>query len=137
MRPRPLMWFVISLLCLAGAYYFWQMGERWAAQKKAAPAAPTPQSAQEKKSSTLSPVAAQESVVTSSTAPMALLTQPQPAAKTNESPLAYRLSNTTRPLRELVRDDHALLLENALLDTATRAPLDIPDHLRAQGDPGT
>ena len=40
------------------------------------------------------------------------------------------------PLKQLMRSDHALLLENALLDTARPAP-SIPDHLRAQGDPGS
>ena len=50
--------------------------------------------------------------------------------------LALRLSNTTKPLRELQRSDTAILLENALLDTGRPATLAIPDHLRAQGDPG-
>ena len=35
------------------------------------------------------------------------------------------------------RSDTAILLENALLDTAQPATLAIPDHLRAQGDPGS
>ena len=35
-----------------------------------------------------------------------------------------------------MRNDRALLLENALLDTAQPAPA-IPAHLRAQGDPGS
>jgi subtilisin-like proprotein convertase family protein len=35
----------------------------------------------------------------------------------------------------LVHSDHAILLENALLDTAQPVVLSIPDHLRAQGDP--
>jgi subtilisin-like proprotein convertase family protein len=36
----------------------------------------------------------------------------------------------------LQRDDHALLLENALFDTTRPVP-SIPDHLRAHGDPGS
>ena len=59
----------------------------------------------------------------------------QAARLTNH--LALRLSNTTTPLRELQRSDTAILLENALLDTAQPATLAIPDHLRAQGDPGS
>ena len=40
------------------------------------------------------------------------------------------------PLGQLVRSPAAILLENALLDTAQPLALPIPDHLRAQGDPG-
>ena len=36
----------------------------------------------------------------------------------------------------MLRSDQAVLLENALLDTTRPAALPIPDHLRAQGDPG-
>jgi subtilisin-like proprotein convertase family protein len=62
-----------------------------------------------------------------------------PWAPTNLSPkarIAYRLSNTTQPLRQLVRNPNAILLENALLDTTQPANLPIPASLRAQGDPG-
>ena len=45
-----------------------------------------------------------------------------PPAHTNR--LALRLSNTTTPLGELQRSDTAILLENALLDTARPAPAD-------------
>ena len=39
MRPRPILWFVVSLLCLLGAAYCWRLGNRWAAEKQSAPAA--------------------------------------------------------------------------------------------------
>ena len=57
-------------------------------------------------------------------------------ATRNTNRFALRLSNTTTPLRQLQRSDQAILLENALLDTTRPAPA-IPDHLRAQGDPGS
>ena len=54
-----------------------------------------------------------------------------------------RLTNTALPIGSLVRNPHALLLENAWLDTsrlrgttAAGHALAIPDNLRAQGDPG-
>ncbi|HKQ37608.1 MAG TPA: S8 family serine peptidase [Verrucomicrobiae bacterium] len=63
------------------------------------------------------------------------------ATKTNVSHniplLAYRIKNTQRPLGELVYSDSAILLRNALFDAAEAAPLDIPAHLKAQGDPGS
>ena len=129
MFRRPLTWFVICLLCLAGALYFWRLGDRWAAEKSATPSA---QSAPEKKSS----ATGREVVVSASTSPMVLLTQPQPAAP-KKNKLAYRLSNTTKTAGQLLRNDHAVLLENALLDTAQPISLTIPPHLRAPGDPGS
>ena len=57
----------------------------------------------------------------------------QHATRTS-SPSASATPST--PLGQLVRSPTALLLENALLDTAQPLALSIPDHLRAQGDPG-
>ena len=51
-------------------------------------------------------------------------------------PLSLRLSNTPASLSQLLRRPTAILLENALLDTAQPAGLSIPGHLRAHGDPG-
>ncbi len=50
--------------------------------------------------------------------------------------LRYRLSNTTQPLHQLLRNPKAILLENALLDTAQSTDLPIPPSLRAQAEPG-
>ncbi len=133
MRSRPIMWFVISLICLTGAYYFWRIGDQWAAEKKSAPGTNTPSAAVP---ATKSSTPARSVLVPASTSPMALLTQPQPAAP-KEDQLAYRLSNTTRTAGQLLRNDRAVLLENALLDTALPVALAIPAHLRAAGDPGS
>ena len=56
------------------------------------------------------------------------------SAKTNL--FALRLSNTTLSLDQLMGDRHAILLENALIDTASPLNLGIPKNLRSQGDPG-
>src|SRR5260370_40910142 len=39
------------------------------------------------------------------------------SAKAYKSPLTTRLSNTSKPLAELIRDDRAVLLRNALIAT--------------------
>src|SRR6266581_924670 len=80
---------------------------------------------------------ANSSPISASTAPLVLLSQPQPAAARATNWLAYRLKNTSKSAGQLLRDDRAILLENALSDT--RRPLDfsIPEHLRAAGDPGS
>ncbi len=49
----------------------------------------------------------------------------------------YRLRNTAEPMEKLVRNERAILMANALIDTSAKAKLDIPDHLRAKGDPGS
>ncbi len=56
------------------------------------------------------------------------------AACTNR--LAYRLANTPRTIGQLMNDQHAILLENAFIDTTTQLDLKIPSHLKSKGDPG-
>lgn len=138
MRRRPLFWLAVSVLCFIGAMYFWRLGNRWALEEKAAPPKNTTNRA--------SAAAVAAGRVAGRTAPFHLLSEPGVlgslpnlvSGSTNPpSRFANRLSNTTRPLGELVRSESALLLENALLDTALPISLPIPDHLRSQSDPGT
>src|SRR5712692_7474904 len=74
-------------------------------------------------------------LVTGANLPAAAVTNA--AAKAYKSPLTNRLSNTSKPIAELMRDDRAVLLRNALIDTTLAAGLPIPAHLRADGDPGS
>lgn len=128
MQFRTRTWFIISLLFFVAAAVFWQLGERKLARDKAA------------KSAVSGPAAA------GATAGSSLTNAPVvPAAATNASvlatnandPLRFRLSNTTLTERQLLDRDPALLLMNALVDTASPVNLPIPAHLRAQGDPGS
>jgi subtilisin-like proprotein convertase family protein len=50
---------------------------------------------------------------------------------------SYRLSNTRQTLTQLLHNDHAIILRNALIDTSRPLRLDIPAHLRAKGAPGS
>jgi hypothetical protein len=50
---------------------------------------------------------------------------------------SYRLSNTRQSLVELLHNDHAIILRNALIDTSRPLRLDIPAQLRARGAPGS
>ncbi len=49
----------------------------------------------------------------------------------------HRLKNSGESLNELARRETALLLDNALIDTAVGVAVDIPEHLRSAGDPGS
>src|SRR5882724_12287209 len=116
MQRRPLFWFVVSLLCLGGAVYFWKLGDEWQARKNAGHAAESEaktNAATATKPST--PAIAQPNA------------KPSPAASAR---FPYRLSNTDKTLKQLIRDDKAIILENALIDTANPLAA-IPEHLRA------
>lgn len=125
---------MLSALCFAGAYYFWRLGNQRAGRAEG-----IRQSAESRST--------QPGPRTSPASPFQLLTQAgnlnsPPAAEPvtdhalrNTNQPAPRLSNTAATLEELQGSDQAILLENATLDTAQAMPA-IPDHLRAQGDPG-
>ena len=57
-------------------------------------------------------------------------------AEWNTNRFAGRLSNTTKPIGQLVNDSHAILLENALIDTSLPLNFVFPKNLQPQGDPG-
>lgn len=58
------------------------------------------------------------------------------APKFADSRFTNRLRNTDASLDDLVRNDRAVLLRNALVDTTTGEPLPVPAALRSEGDPG-
>ena len=138
MRWRPWFWFSVSMLCFLGAAYFWRLGNQWAAQKAAAHAVPSTNQVQP-------PAPAARPGPHSKAAGFRLLSQPgglNPVtsvafAKSNQvSHLAYRLSNSPQTVGQLSHNDHAIILENALIDTGLGGSVPIPEHLRSHGDPG-
>jgi subtilisin-like proprotein convertase family protein len=126
-------WSIICVVCLLAAWLFWRLGnERIEEQRRYAPPPATN---------------AVGGVPTSGTS-VSLLTRlsprqlaqasrrtvsPDPAA-TAEPP--YRLRNTSRPLAELMRSDSAVLLRNALVDTASPTALEMPEPWAAGAEPG-
>jgi subtilisin-like proprotein convertase family protein len=137
MRWRSWIWFVVSVACFCGAFYFWRLGDRWAAEKEARSVG---------SQTNLNVVPATKSPGHTEILPLKLLSRPgnlnyhptAVATSTNRpSPTAYRLSNTSRPLRELMRSETAILLQNALIETAVSNRVPIPDFLRVKGDPGS
>jgi subtilisin-like proprotein convertase family protein len=113
------------LLCLlggAGAWLLWHHGRSAAQKQVIAPSAVLARSLST--APQISPVKPR----------LAKATKTPASVSTNE--FAYRLSNTSRSLGQLVGDNRAILLENALIDT--RLPLDFvfPKNLQPPGDPG-
>ena len=118
MRSRPLTWLLLSVMLFLTGGYVWRLGKQCAAQRMVMPAVLTYPP---------SPVSHASPVLRSSTAESGRIS----------NHLALRLTNSATPLAQLVRSPAAILLENALLDTSQPLALAIPDHLRAQGDPGS
>jgi subtilisin family serine protease len=111
---------VLTLLCLLSLVAAWLL---W-------PRAGVPASAKNS-------VAPRAGATANSAAITAVAAAPKKFSSLNlTNPLAFRLTNTALPLRELVSKPHAILLQNALLDTDARLALDIPPHLKANGRPG-
>src|SRR5262245_35740866 len=125
---RPRTWFLLSLLFFIAAAWFWYLGER-RANPGAAPATSDPP-----KISTTNNRVALLSVQQPRVASPVPTPTPPPGQEQKAFPL--RLSNTSKTLKQLMRDDHALLLRNALIDTAGPADLKIPVQLQSKGEPG-
>ncbi len=117
---RKVILIVLCLLLPAAVWFFWPAGDRSApgAKPPGTPAAPV----------AAAPPAAGNSSSTAS------LSASNSVAGTNR--LAFRLANTSRTLGELASAPHAILLENALLDTDAKLDLNIPKQLRAGTEPG-
>ena len=143
MRWRPLTWLLLSVMFFVAALCVWRWADEWEARKAGG-------EGRAKKEEGRRGQADHGTTGPNGPGPIRLLSQGgnlnSPAAapttaKTNaaapEHRLADRLSNTTKSFGELSRSDNAILLENALLDTEQPGGVSIPDHLRAQGDPGS
>ncbi len=122
MRARPFIWILLCLLCLAGAWFFWRQSANPLTKPSALPKVAAP------------PVAATSSASTAPKILTAVSTNGATSVKTNR--FAWRLSNTTRPLGQLMGDRHAILLENALIDSSQPLNFSIPKNLQSPGDPG-
>lgn len=129
MSRRVLTGIIVSLLVLAGVIMFWPKGQRTAAPGSITAGVPAPATAPRPPEAESVSLAKAPDFVTGEKSAEVL------PPLTNH--LAYRLSNTIRPLAELLRDDRVVSLENALIDTTQPMNLQIPEHLRATGEPGS
>lgn len=131
MRPRPIIWLLICLALLVGGVYWWQRSQPSPTTTPNVLPVATAPAVRPRLGTT------NQSFVSAANAPSFLTSQPAspPAPKTNR--FAYRLSNTTKTVGQLLHDDHAILLENALIDTSQPLGFAIPQHLRAAAEPGS
>ena len=113
---------ILSLLAVAAVWLLWPGSER-----AVAPAAKSTLASVTK-------VSAVSSVATNQPTVASVQSSPSAVSATNRFP--YRLANTPKTIGELTVKPHAILLENALIDTELKPDLSIPKHLRAGGEPG-
>ncbi|HEX7862015.1 MAG TPA: S8 family serine peptidase [Verrucomicrobiae bacterium] len=146
MRFSARTWSLLSVLLFVAAAFFWLKGNEIEARKRSAPkavATTNPPTSALDLFSTRSGIAqlAKLSTAAEAFSPAEITADSiQPGGEVEPEAIRkrypYRLRNTQKTLKELVRDDRAVLLANALIDTSGEAP-EIPEHLRAEGDPGS
>lgn len=147
MNPKTRTWALLSLVGLLGAWLVWRAG------------GPSSQLAREEisafqspQNSTLNSAASKPGKADSQIQKGASLSGKSALARTNtfalrysDTPLRpastniflkYRVGNTTNGMDQLTRNEQAVLLRNAVIDTGGRAELPIPASLRAPGEPG-
>ncbi len=133
MQSKPRTRLIVSLLCLLtlAAVWGWLQRQPSIAPSTDATSAGTPGT---QPAAAIPPAPAP---LLSGLRPGDAIPAPSPApTNANGEPFAYRLRNTPRALDDLMRDDAALLLRNALIDTRQPLNLGIPAHLRADAEPG-
>ena len=129
MRSRISICIAVVLLVLVGVFLFSSREGKPVAElgKSAAASAPSGKIVSHRTASTHQTSAA------SATAPDFLTGKKTVESATNH--LAYRLKNTAKTSGQLLQDDHAVLLENALIDTSKPRDFKLPDSLKLSGDP--
>lgn len=137
MRMKSRSWFLLSLLLLLAAGFFWRLGEQRRLREQpseGATNAPARLTVWER-------FIRLPSVLTGKTpsreARPAAPKPPELLSLSNDPRLPFRLRNSQKKEAELFRSETAVLLRNALVETMEPVNLNIPAHLRAQGDPGS
>jgi subtilisin-like proprotein convertase family protein len=134
MRLKTHTWILISLAAFAAALWCWNRGNQLRNQQPPAP--PPPPAAPAATAVPPVPFQLLTATVTNLLDP-AVEARAEEAEKFAAQRQPFRLRNTPERIDHLLRNERAVLLRNALLDTARGGALDIPAHLRALADPGS
>ena len=135
MRFSPRTWSLLSLLLFVAAAFFWLKGneaiEKERRERGLPPVVRTPAS---NATSQLNLFSTRNSGALAQLATLAPedLENGAPSEEQLDRLHPYRLRNTRKALDELVGDDNAILLANALIDGASGEPLE--DRARGRGE---
>jgi subtilisin family serine protease/subtilisin-like proprotein convertase family protein len=134
-------WFLISLMLLALGAFFWLWGDRIRAQRNAPAIQPDivftngqvnfPNLGKSKyQLVTQLQEKALKSAFTSSV-PKSRAQGSSQAVVAADPRFPYRLRNTVKTVGDLSKTETAILLNNATIDSSSKVPIWVPDHLRA------
>ena len=139
MRFTPRTWALLSLTLFVAAILFWLKGNEVAErQRLEAPAA----GKQDRALDLMTPatagvrLAALQVPGTPGLPDQFEPPRQAPEAEAVEDRHPFRLKNTSSTIDELVRNDRAILMANAFIETGA-GDLDLPEHLRSANDPGS
>lgn len=124
MRARLWLGCLLCLLFAAGTWFLWHRGNVRDGSPSRPHAAVAPAVRPQ-----LSSVVLSHGVINTNPTQISL-------AEWNTNRFAGRLSNTTKSIGQLMGDNHAILLANALMDTSLPLNFVFPKNLQPQGDPG-
>src|SRR5208283_4251117 len=137
MRLRPFIWILLFLLCLSGAWLLWRQEKGRDGSPSRPPEAVAPSAfAPLRRDKAVRPHPSSASTASKILTPVYTNAVKSDLVLAGTNKFAFRLANTAKTIGQLAGDRHAILLENALIDTASPLNLGIPKNLRAQGDPG-
>src|SRR2546430_2265456 len=147
MRLNSRFWYLLSILFFVAAVWFWLKGDEERARRKAGWGTAAAQRAGPLTGSKVQapaggtnpggPPGKAGSVAGGNQATGGVGPGAKQSATGRQGRFPYRLSNTEQPLSKLGRSDTAILLDNAFIETASPRPVEVPEHLRAEGDPGS
>ena len=140
MRFSARTWAILSALLFVAAILLWRKGNEIEARKRLNAPAVAKTNAPSKQGATFDPFSTKTGLQLASLTLDPLKAEAIKGGKADAAEIKkrfpYRLQNTDKALNELVKDEGAVLLANALIDTRGALP-EIPEHLRAEGDPGS
>src|SRR5437879_2041845 len=147
MRLNSRFWYLLSVLCFVAAVWFWLKGDEerarrkagWgtAAAQRAGPLTGSKGQAPAGGTNPGGPPGKAGSVAGGNQATGGVGPGAKQSATGRQGRFPYRLSNTEQPLSKLGRSDTAILLDNAFIETGSQRPVEVPEHLRAKGEPGS
>src|SRR5438876_2778601 len=143
MRLNSRFWYLLSILFFVAAVWFWLKGDEERARRQAGRGSAAAREAgpltnrmvKAPAGGTNASLVKSGSVSGGNQATGGVETKPSASGPQGRFP--YRLSNTEQPLSKLGRSDTAILLDNAFIETASERPVEVPEHLRAKGEPGS
>ncbi|NBV20837.1 MAG: hypothetical protein EBS05_02420 [Proteobacteria bacterium] len=132
-------WFLVGLLLLLAAALVMRQGEhqRQRAAQQPGPSATTQPGMWERFTSLPAALLGRKPASAKPAPATGVLFPAKVTSLSDDKDFPFRVRNTKLPDEALFRSESAVLLRNALIETREPVRLNIPAHLRAEGEPGS